>query len=226
MNYFSNIFGLITKYDPTTENGGSFFGYYLVLKLMLGEPITQQDIDLYTQKMEGAHVSKGLYLRSSHHKNRTVSHDELTGMIVTSKILNTYHAGLIVNRIIGGFGSYPATGQLKLYNPADYYAWFTLTNKPFAFLFAANYTINLLISTNIKKQDADSKLNNMVELYLMKDISWYSNLLWGYFVYKMKKNYGEFWVSELFDIYFWSETEEHPILKLSRKIKSEGICIC
>jgi len=99
MNYFSNIFGLVTKYDPTSENGGSFFGYYLVLKLMLGEPITQQDIDLYIQKMQNAYISKGLYLRSSHHKERTVSHDELTGMIVTSKILKTKHAEEIADRI-------------------------------------------------------------------------------------------------------------------------------
>jgi len=219
MNYFSNIFGLVTKYDPTSENGGSFFGYYLVLKLMLGEPITQQDIDLYIQKMQNAYISKGLYLRSSHHKERTVSHDELTGMIVTSKILKTKHAEEIADRIISGFGNYPATGELKIYNPADYYAWFTLTKKPFAFLFAFNYTVNLLISTNIKKQDVDSKLNNMVELYLMKDMSWYSNLLWKYFTWKMEKTYGKAWVKELFDIYFWSETEDHPILMLSRKFK-------
>ncbi len=219
MNYFSDVLGLITKYDPTTENGGSFFSYYLVLKLMLGLPITQEDLNLYVNKMNKAYVSKGLFLRSAHHSQKSVSQDEITGMIVGSKVLNTYHATDIADRLIKGFGSYPATGKAKFFNPADYYAWFTLTKKPFAFLFAFNYTVNLLISTNIKKQDVDSKLNNMVELYLMKDMSWYSNLLWKYFTWKMEKNYGKAWVKELFDIYFWSETEDHPILMLSRKFK-------
>lgn len=221
MEYFSPTLGLITKYDPTTENGGSFFAFYLVLKLMLGQPISQKDVDIYIHKMKWAYVGRGLYLRSMHHTKRTVSHDEITGMIVSSKILKTYHAKAIADRIARGFGNYPASGEFKIYNPADYYAWFTLTNKWYSFIFAPNYTINLLLSTSIKKGDVDSKLNNMIELYLAKDISWYSRILWKFFKWRMVHIYGDYWVKELFSIYFWSETEDFPLLQLSRQLNKE-----
>lgn len=214
--YFSEIFGLTTKHDPTTENGGVFFLYYLILKKMNGIGFTDQDRVIFNKKMDNAYVSPGLYLRSKHHTERTVSHDEITGMLFSSFLLETSHAESISEVLAHNYGNYPATGTTKFYNPADFYAWYTVTNRQLSVLFGWIYMINLLISSNKGKQDTSSKLIYLSELYILKDISWFSGLLWKYFSWKMKKMYGDNYVRELFYTYF-GRTEEfdHPLIHLS-----------
>lgn len=218
MNYFSYVFGLVTKLDPTTENGGLFFAHYLVLKLMLGQPITAGDAVLFNTKMADARVAEGLYLRSKHHTERTVSHDEITGMIVASKILKTKHSQEIWKYLVEHDGRYDATGVPKGYSPANHYAWGLLNGDKFTWLFAPLYTINFYISINKDKTQTSSKLIYLQELYLMKDESIYARRLWNIFKKKMKEQYGEYWIKELFAIYFWSESEDHPLIELSRKV--------
>lgn len=218
MNYLSEIFGLVTKADPGTENGGLFFLHYLVLKLMLGTQPSQADIQLFLAKMSGAYVRIGLYKRSATHNKRTVSHDELTGMIGTSTILNTYHGSDIVDFLNSNYGNYPATGERKHYNPADFYAWYIMTDRWYAGFFAPIYTINLLISSNKEKQNTSSKLIYMSELFIMKEKSVYSKLLWNYYVWRMELMYGKKWVKALFDIYFGSEDMDHPLRELVEKL--------
>lgn len=218
MNYFSNIFGLVTKNDPITENGGLFFAHYLVLKLMLGMPITIDDTKLFHEKMVNSYVSAGLFLRSKHHKERTVSQDEQTGFFVSSYILKTWHRESIKEKLIKGFGNYPATGSSKFYNPASYYAWAVLSDSKFQYIFAPFYTLNILISSNKQKNNTSSKLLYLTELYCMKNESLYSYFLWKYFTWRMEKMYGEKWIKSLYDIYFASEDIDYPLRELAGKI--------
>lgn len=218
MNYFSEIFGLITKADPGTENGGLFFAHYLVLKLMLGMPVTLDDYNLYQSKMANAHVEWGLYLRSKEHKSRTVSQDEQAGFAVASYILHTSHRHQIWGYMVKHFGNYPATGVGKFYNPGSYYAWAVLADSNLALFLAPWYTVNLLISTNKPKQDTSSKLIYMTELYVMKEKSVYSKFLWNYYVWRMELMYGKKWIKSLYDIYFGGESMDHPLRQLVEKL--------
>lgn len=218
MNYLSDIFGLVTKHDPVTENGGLFFAHYLVLKLMLGIQITPYDHHIFLSKMDNANVSYGLYLRSKNHQNRTVSHDEITGMIVASYILKTLHKGFIIETLVSNYGNYPATGENKYYNPANLYAWGTLTSKKWAFLAAPLYTINLLISSNTEKGNTSSKLIYLTELFVMKEESLYVKMLYKYYTWRMTQMYGVNWVKELYAIYFASEGADHPLIEMSRRL--------
>lgn len=219
MNYFSEIFGLITKNDPHTENGGLFLAHYLVLRLILGLPINKDAYFIYQTKMSNSFVQYGLYLRSKEHKERTVSQDEQTGFSVASYILKTSHRFQIWDYLTKNFGNYPATGTTKFYNGGSYYAWAVLANSKISFLFAPWYTINLLISSNKPKQDTSSKLIYLDELYCMKNESFYSSILWKYYKWRMELMYGEKWIEALYDIYFGGEDLDHPLRKLSKEIK-------
>jgi hypothetical protein len=216
-SYFDLTFGLITKNDRESENGGLFLSEYLVLLKMLNNTNYLSGY-VYTIKMGRARVKNGLYLRSRNHPNRTVSHDEITGMIASSHILKTPHKHNIIKYLIKHFGNYPATGKNKFYNPADFYAWFELTGNKLKYLFLPFYTINLLITSNKTAQDTSGKLIYMTELFLMKDISLYSKLLWKYFDWRMKLMYSEKWVKDLVDIYFHTEDLDHPIRFLANKL--------
>lgn len=218
MNYLSNIYGMVTKSDPITENGGLFFAHYLVLKSMLGTPVTPQDANIYYEKMMAAFVSSGLYLRSRNHQQRTVSKDEITGFMVASEVLKTYHKERIWRSICDHWLSYPATKKAKFYNPGSYYSWAVIADSLSAPIFAPLYTINLLISTNRRKEDTSSKLLYLTELYVMKNKSLYCKILWKYYIWRMKKMYEKYWVNALYAIYFKDEDMDHPLRALPREI--------
>ncbi len=218
MNYFSSIYGLVTKNDPVTENGGLFLAYYYVLKKMNGHKISTNERILYIEKMGRAYVAKGLYKRSQAHNERTVSHDEITGMIISSLMIVTVHRHDILDYLFSHWGNYPATGKRKFYQPSDYFAWLTMTHSPLAILFFPFYLISLLISSNKKSQETSSKLIYLSELHTMKDFSFLANLLWKYFSWRMNKMYGSKWVESLFLIYFHTEDDDHPLKQLSRGI--------
>lgn len=217
-SYFSPIYGLVTKHDPTTENGGLFLLYYLVLKNILGIPITTKDRFIYVYKMDKAKVEEGLYLRSANHTTRTVSQDEQTGFSGTSYLIGlTYHLN-IWKYLTKHYGNYPVTGENKFYNGGSYYTWAVLAKSKLSILFAWWFTINLLISSNKPENDTSSKLMYFAELHIMKDISIYSKLLHKYFIWRMNKMYGDKWVASLFNIYFHTEDANHPLLYLSKQI--------
>lgn len=217
MNYFSSTLGLVTKNDPTTENGGSFFAYYLVFKDMLNLGFTELDLELFKSKMYLAYVGKGLYLRSEHHKTRTVSHDEITSFMISSSILQTFHGKEIYSYLKANHGNYPATGIPKHYNPGSFYAWAVLAGEG-GFFKAVWYTLNLLISSNKPKQNTSSKLTYLAELYVMQKTSTYSKLLNKYFTWRMEAMYGKKWIQCLYDIYFSMEDTAHPLRDLSSRV--------
>jgi hypothetical protein len=185
---------------------------------MLGHQLTPQDIDIYYQKMHQAYVAPGLYLRSKNHTERTVSHDEITGFMVGSEVIKTYHRKTIWKHLISNHMTYNATGTVKAYNPADYYPWALMADSALAPIYAPFYFANLMISSNKAKEDASSKLIYLTELYVIKDKSSYANFLWKYFSWRMEKMYGKGWIGELYAIYFKNEEEDFPLRKLSKEV--------
>lgn len=218
MNYFSEIFGLITRHDPTSENAGLFLAHYFVLKLILGEPILEHEKLIFLEKMANAKVSEGLYRRSKHHTQRTVSHDEITGMLISSKLLKTDHGDKIMTYLEKNFLNYPATGVPKFYQPSNFYMWGLLSSRKWTSIFYPFYMASFFLSIKKPKSETSSKLIYFIELYTTKDFSFGTRFLWSFFVEEMKKQYGEDWIKELFEIYFNGEQEDFPIFKLSRRI--------
>ncbi len=215
MQYFSPTFGLVTSSDQTTENSGLFFAYYLILKQMNKLPITSSDYSLFLQKMQNAKVSEGLYLRTAHHTERAVSHDEISGMIVSSSILQTSHGVAIAEYLKHSNGNYPATGASKRYSPSNYFAWYKIAGvKGHTFFPSVLYVASLIIACNSAKSETSSKLIYLAELYTLR--KQYPKI-WKYYTGKMKAQYGEFWVKELFAIYFHTETLDYPLRELSSK---------
>lgn len=215
MQFFSPVLGLSTSRDTNTENGGLFFAYYLVLKQMNGLQITSFDYNTFLQKMQNAKVSHGLYLRSANHPTRSVSHDEISSMIVSSSILQTSHGIAIAEYLKHSNGNYPATGASKRYNPSNYFAWYNISGvKGHTFFPSLIYVASLIITCNGPKTETSSKLLYLAELYTLR--KQYPRL-WKYYTGKMEEQYGPFWVRELFNIYFGAENSEYPLIKLSRQ---------
>ena len=223
MNYYSFIYGLVTNHDMTSENGGLFLLHSIVLKLILCAqlrcvPDFTLEKQIFNAKMESAKISEGLYLRSANHKERTVSHDEITGFIGTSASLNTDHSVKIWKYLSLHGGHYNATGKEKSYNFGAYYFPAVMNNSWVSFIYAPIYTINMFISINTKKEDTSSKLIYLDELYLAKDKSRYALILWEIYQKKMRLMYGDHWIRELYAIYFKGEPSDHPLIELSRKL--------
>lgn len=223
MTYFSETFGLVTRHDSTSENSGLFFAYYLILKVILNKEISKEDSRIFFSKMENARVENGLYLRSAHHKTRTVSHDEQTGFLVSSKILKTNHGDEIMSYLESHFGNYPATGSSKFYQPSNYYAWGLLTGRRWTGIFFPLYLTSMMISIGKPKQQTSSKLIYLAELYLIKDEALFTKMLWKLFVTNMKNQYGKYWIKALFEIYFNTEGDDFPLLELARRIDHDKL---
>jgi hypothetical protein len=215
MQYFLPTFGLVTSHDKGSENSGTFFMHYLILKQMNNIAITNSDREVFFSKMEASKVAHGLYLRTANHPNRSVSHDELTSIIVSSAILNTSHGADVAQYLQSHNGNYPATGESKRYNPSNYFAWYNISGvNGHTFIPRIIYTISLMISCTTAKENTSSKLLYLAELYTLRHKF---PGLWEYYTSKMKAQYGEFWVKELFAIYFHTETADYPLIELSRK---------
>lgn len=220
MEYYSKTFGLVTNNDPTTENGGTFLCHAIIFSQMLKYPafFTLFLENLFYTKMTNAKIEDGLYMRSSYHTTRTVSQDELTSFFVSSFLLNSFHRYAIWDYMIKHFGVYSFKGgDRKLpFQPAVYYPWARLADSKIAFLFLPFYLLAFLISIHKNKQATSSKLLYMDELYALNiKGGLVDKLLYKFFVWKMKKIYGEKYIKGLIDIYFSSELKEHPIRALA-----------
>lgn len=197
--YFSPIFGLVTKADPITENGGLFLAQYHAHKQ------DAKGFAIYLEKMARARTESGLYMRSANHKERAVSHDEITGMMASSSIFQTHHRHIIWNQLKENLGAYPAvvkdwTDRLP-YNPGNYYAWGQYAESKMSYLFLFFYFINIIITISKNKNDTSSKLIYWLELNTMP-INITNKLLKKIFTCAMKKQYGDNYIYELRKIYF------------------------
>lgn len=210
-SYFSNIYGLVTKHDSTTENGGLFLAQYIITNP------TALALSTYYSKMKLAKQANGMYARSTNHLTRSVSHDEITGMMAVSAKFNTFHRFEIWKSILTNFGAYPAIVMNKSdylpYNPANYYAWGQYVGSIFSYLFLPLYFINLIIASNKKKEETSSKLIYHLEFSTMPK-SFINNKMFSYFENKMKEQYGSAYLMQMRKIYFSKETEDFPLFKV------------
>lgn len=203
MNYFNE--GLVTTSDPQTENRNLFYAEYLTL-----DGVDQG----FNSFMNEKKIANGMYLRSSIHTERTVSHDEITGWLVSSKILGTNHGKEIWNQLKENYGAYPAvvkdwTDYLP-FNPGNYYAWGKLVGSSFSLLFLPMYLINLVIACSKSPNNTSSKIIYWLELSNIN-----SPLCKWYFEKRMKSQYGNDWLLSLLTIYFGTDSE-FPVLKQFR----------
>ncbi len=213
MNYFSQTYGLTISTDSTPENGGLYFAEYLRLKSDLNIQPSCQDLEIYTTKMFKAKVSEGLYRRDSTRTERTVSHDEITGFLVASKILNTNHRFEIWKYLLKHLFVYDPNNNrpYPAFAPQWICLWAELMDSQL-FKWLLPYTlISMLLTTKSGSQNDTS--GKLLYFTLLKRDS----LMWKIYKSRMIKLYGEEWIKKVFSIYFPKETEEHPIINLADK---------
>lgn len=208
MEYFKPGFGIVTESDQVTENSGLFLAHYIVDKKNI------KGMSAYLEKMQMAKLKNGLYLRTFHHTKRSVSHDELTGMIASSFIYKTLHHKIIWEQLKENWGAYPAvvvgwTDKLP-YNPSNYYAWGAYAGSKWSRIFFPFYLANMLISINKEPGETSSKLIYGLELNSMP-ISGLNTYLKSIYEKKMIEQYGENYKMELRKIYFGREKPEFPL---------------
>lgn len=211
MEYFSPIFGLVTKHNPTTENGGLFLAQYLV------HNPRGEGRDIFLAKMNNAINPDGLYKRSAHHTKRSVSHDEITGMIASSHMAGTIHKNIIWSQLKQNFWAYPAvvenfTDYLP-YNPANYYAWGSYVGSRWSKVFFPFYLINMMISLQKPAQETSSKLIYWLELNSMPT-SKLNKFLKKYYESKVSEQYGDDYLKKMRYIYFHTEEKDFPLLEV------------
>jgi len=214
MEYFSPTFGLVTEADPGTENGGLFLAQYLA-----DYPNDIMANNVFMTKMAMAQLPSGLYRRSAGHNVRSVSHDEITGMMASSYILGTLHKNIIWKQLKENFGAYPAIvmdwSDRLPFNPSNYYAWGQYAGGSFSYLFLPFYIINLLISANGEAGETSSKLIYWLELSTLPRTV-INKLLLRMFGRMMKLQYGEDYLAILRGIYFKGEAEGFPLFRVTK----------
>jgi len=215
VEYFSPIYGLVTKADQISENAGLFLAQYHASKR------DKKGFDIYLQKMNNAETDSGLYMRSANHKERGVSHDEITGMMASSYLFQTIHKDIIWHQLKQNFGAYPAvvidwTDYLP-FNPANYYPWGQYVGSIFSYAFLPFYTLNFFLAINKGENQTSSKLIYWLELETMPK-TFINKGLKKAFEYKMKKQYGENFLFNMRRIYFNQEdVEEFPLFTAIKK---------
>ena len=218
MTFFSLIYGLIISTDPTSENGGLYFAEYLRLKKDLGEPITKEDQVIYATKMASAKVKNGLYKRDMTRNDRTVSHDEITGFMVASDILGTHHKAEIWQYLKDNFFIYDFnySRPYPAFHPAWIYFWGELNDEYWTKIFYPLALLNVFLAT--RKGTEGETSGKLLYFSLIKRDSF----LWHLYRQRMFVLYGKCFVSKMFSIYFPKESENHPLIYLSRKYDSRG----
>lgn len=210
-SFFSPIYGLTTLHDQETENGGLHLAQYLRLKSDLNIEDTVEDLIIFQNKMFDSKVSEGLYRRDKTRNERTVSHDEITGFLVASKLLWTIHHKEIWSYLLKHAFIYDPNNNRPY--PAFAPQWICLWGElmgSWLFKWLLPYTlISMLITTKSgSQQDTSGKL--LYFTLLNRD-----SFLWKIYVSRMEKLYGSKWCQKVFSIYFHTEPKDHPLIELS-----------
>lgn len=210
MKYFKEGYGIVTEQDPVTENCNLFYAQYLLLSGNHDYCETFRFFDNMNMKLN----ARGLYDRRPASDPRAVSHDEITGWMVASYLLNTSHKYAIWDQMLWHFGAYNNNGKEWMpFNPGNYYAWGAYVGSPLRWFFLPIYAVNMAIAINKPKDATSSKIIYWLELYSMPD-DWVNRLLRKYYVSKMRKQYGKEWLKGLYEIYFGRENrKEFPLWK-------------
>jgi hypothetical protein len=210
--YFKDGFGLVTKRDPTTENCNLHYAQYLVLK---SKP-NVLDLVFFGKNMKMKLNDRGLYNRRSIEPLpvRSVSKDEILGFMTASHLLNTEHKNKIWKHLITHGGGYNNSGRLLDYlpfNPGNFYNWGQLVGSKLSYLFLPIFVINLMIACNKKPQETSSKLlYDLIFRTIPK--TFINKILFKYYDKKMKSQYGDKYLYEMYCIYFAAESKtEFPL---------------
>jgi hypothetical protein len=166
--------------------------------------------------MSKAKVKTGLYKRDETRNDRTVSHDEITGMLISSKLLGTSYADEVWDYLTSHAFMYDHTGTrpYPAYHPAWIYFWGEWMDRTWTKVFYPIAFINILLAT--KEDSRQETSGKLLYFTLLKRDSFL------YTVYKsrMLKIYGRNWIKEVFSIYFSNEPEDHPLIYLSNKVNN------
>lgn len=223
MEYFSEIYGLVTDNDPKTENGQLFLTEYIfLLHKIIGskDSLVGPKCDMLVQ-LRNSKVEEGLYHRNPLLTKRTMSHDNLSGIFAYSKFFETNHRKEIWSYLLKHFGTYdntkgrsPQFSKYLPFNPGNFFIWGLCADSLLAYLFLPLFVINMLITCSKPKENTSGKILLWVELFPLQN-NLICRLLNKYFEYKMKKMYGEDYVAKLLTIYHGnSNSKEFPINKL------------
>jgi hypothetical protein len=213
-NYFKPGYGLVTKQDPNSENCNLFYSELVTLK----KPISDVDSfllhNMFTNNMILKYNCKrDVFNRRSGNDTRSVSQDEISGWVHSSYLLNTEHKKIIWNHLISHFGSYNNTGKLMDYlpfNPANYYSWGILCDSWLAYLFLPFYVINLIIALSKEANNTSTKILYWLDMVNMPQ-TFINKILKKFYVYRMKKQYGEKYINSILRYYFYGEDKDFPI---------------
>lgn len=215
MKYFSEIYGLVTDGDPTSENGQLFLAEYLLLKE------DTEAVTTMSKQLNNSRIKPGLFHRNPLLIKRTMSHDNLSGIFSFSKKYNTTHRKEIWKYLITHFGTYDNThGQSEQFskylpfNPANFFVWGLAADSILAYLFLPFYLINFVITLLKSEEDTSGKILTWVELAPLQN-NLICKLLYKIFEIKMKKQYGESYVAKLLIVYHGNNSKEFPINKIT-----------
>ena len=208
--YFRVGYGLVTEYDQTTENCNLFYAQYLTLREGNMTPVERvQELNFFQINMLLKRIKPGLFNRRKQPDTRSTSHDEITGFMVASHILNTSHKHEIWKYLLLHLGVYNNNGRVYLpFNPGNFYAWGAYVKSPLRWLVAPIFAINMAISLRKPKGETSGKILYWLELFTMPE-DWLNRRLKQYYIRKMTAMYGSDWLKELYAIYFNSENRQH-----------------
>jgi len=213
MNYLSDIYGLVTDNDPTTENGQLFLEEVSLLDEQ------EQYYNTMVTQLKNSIVSKGLYHRNANLTDRTMSHDNMSGIMSWSFVNKTEHRKDIWGYLVKHLGTYDNTkGKSKQksrflpFNPGYIFVW-GLCAESRAYLFGLPiYFISLLFVVGKPVGDTTGKILTWVELYPHRN-HWCAKHLFHYFQFKMMMMYGPSYLKEIMNIYHGKNSKEFPINK-------------
>ena len=218
MDYFSEVYGLVTDNDPKSENGQLFLAEYILLAQ------TRKYDRLFATQLNNSNVEIGLYHRNPILTKRCLSHDNMTGIMAWSYFSKTYHRFEIWKYLLKhGFtyddskGKSTQISRLLPFNPSNILPWGLCADSKLVYvllpILAVIYAVSLFITCNRPATDTSGKILSWVELTALQD-KIVMKPFKKYFDYKMKKQYGENYIKELMRIYHGGNSKEFPINKL------------
>jgi hypothetical protein len=221
MDYLSGDYGLVGENDPTSENGQLFLAEYLLL-LDLLKPLEERTgiTSCMNYQLKQSYVEEGLYNRNPFLLDRTLSHDNLIGIMSYSYMYFTTHRFQIWSYLLKHLGTYDNTkgksGQLSRFlpfNPSNFFIWGLCAESNIYLFFLPFYLLSFIITLISSKDNTGSKILEWVSLYPHKN-HWLCKYLFRVFEWKMKRMYGNDYLKELFNGYHGKNSKEFPICEL------------
>lgn len=224
ITYFTPTYGLTGEVDPTSENGQLFLATYILLQHKYKLDLNNAYSIMHWQ-LSNSFVDYGLYNRNPELKTRTMSNDNLTGIMSYSTVCLTRERFAIWEYLKRHFGTYDNTqGKSKQlsrflpFNPANFFLWGLCAGSKLAYAFFPFFLINLVIACNKPVEHTSNKILYWVGMYPHKN-HWLVKRAWAYYEKRMIAQYGELYIEALLERYHGGNSSEFPILKLIRENK-------